>query len=1287
MERFKKTVITFAPALAIFLTILAIRFCPNSEPAQTNPNATPSPISTSQTNRNSPKPSVSTPQTEPGPPTPTSPSSQNEREKFFALLIGVDDYRNSCPALPDLRYACSDIMKIKDALVEKIGVPEANVLTLRACAEEKDPTKRPTRANIEASVRRLLEKSDADATILVVLTGHGFATKSGETAFAPEDVAFAKNGALDASTATSLVALAENLQTARAKSKALIVDACRTTVSTSGAPTQGTARGALKFEPTGLVTLQSCSARETSYEVASDDFCGGVFAHFLVEGIDKKRKKDASLSLIDVGGYASEKTAEYIRRRREAEAQSVEPSKRVFVTSQQPTCLMVAGADFYLSAPNWEAWYREGRALAWGLDGTKIDGRRALDLLTKAAEAGSLEAQAELALLYYDGCEASPPNFHEAYKLAQEPAKSGNPFALKVLGDCYRYGAGVEQNVEEARRRYAEALKGLEALAETDDALALHRLALYFAGTGTARDYEKAAEYCRRAVDLKCVGSYVTLGDLHYCGYGVERDYDKAVELYNEAVEWNCVAAYKGLGDCYYHGSGVKRDDAQAFRYFQLAAQGSVALGIARLGGCYREGRGVDKNPKEAVKLYARAAELYDRSATLELAACYFYGLGVEQDRTKAFELFKRAAEQNYAADAYRWLAMCYENAWGTSKNKKYAKEWSERAFQKYREYAEAGAPDGMFWLGECYCSGFGVERDYDAAVRWFRKAAEKGEKAAVCSLGVCYYNGWSVDKNGAEAIKYFRQAAELGWFPATTWLGECYWNGVGVEQDRDEALRLFGDAAEQGDSGATARLGWYYFNGEGGEPDYDKAVEFFSRAVELNNPAGHWGLGHCYYTGVGVGGGPDYDEAFKLFSRAVDLGCVEAKVDLAECYIAGKGVTQDPVIAIQLLRDAAEQNSARACYNLGYAYLHGERVEKDQKEAVKWFRKGEELGNAPCVTQLGRCYEHSWGVEEDWNEAGRLYRKAAEEMEFPDTDAMNRWGLWLYKSGKLKEAIPWFEKAAEAKHSDALGNLAYFYRVGEGVEKDAFKATRLYREAAELGDASAMFSLSWSYIYGWGAERNPNEAARWFKKAAEFGSKEARDFLGIAIVWEELAQKMEEVLGIDDFNAYCVDAIVEEVAREEPGFGLLWDLDNLCVDWGSDGFTEEEKIAKLGEILVETAKACGEKADVKTGIRYLEQAVEEKDKSAVYTAAILTLGLCRLVGVGGEMDRDKARDYVLLAAGSDAPHIKRFADKALANWDAWLEIIDDDFEDRIDWDDETPENGGDLDGVFDGGE
>ena len=51
-------------------------------------------------------------------------------KNFFALLVGVGDYRNSDDNLRDLTYSCSDILKVKAALTEEIGVPEENIRTL-----------------------------------------------------------------------------------------------------------------------------------------------------------------------------------------------------------------------------------------------------------------------------------------------------------------------------------------------------------------------------------------------------------------------------------------------------------------------------------------------------------------------------------------------------------------------------------------------------------------------------------------------------------------------------------------------------------------------------------------------------------------------------------------------------------------------------------------------------------------------------------------------------------------------------------------------------------------------------------------------------------------------------------------------------------------------------------------------------------------------------------------------------------------------------------------------------
>ena len=44
---------------------------------------------------------------------------------------------------------------------------------------------------------------------------------------------------------------------------------------------------------------------------------------------------------------------------------------------------------------------------------------------------------------------------------------------------------------------------------------------------------------------------------------------------------------------------------------------------------------------------------------------------------------------------------------------------------------------------------------DYEAAIPLLQEAAEKGDPAAQNKLGNCYFNGWGVEKNYEEAMKY----------------------------------------------------------------------------------------------------------------------------------------------------------------------------------------------------------------------------------------------------------------------------------------------------------------------------------------------------------------------------------------------------------------------------------------------------------------------------------------------------------------------------------------------------
>ena len=61
------------------------------------------------------------------------------------------------------------------------------------------------------------------------------------------------------------------------------------------------------------------------------------------------------------------------------------------------------------------------------------------------------------------------------------------------------------------------------------------------------------------------------------------------------------------------------------------------------------------------------------------------------------------------------------------------------------------------------YQYGYGVERNYDEAVRLFRLSAEQGSAPGMSHLGFMYENGKGAAKNLDEARKLYEQAAAQG--------------------------------------------------------------------------------------------------------------------------------------------------------------------------------------------------------------------------------------------------------------------------------------------------------------------------------------------------------------------------------------------------------------------------------------------------------------------------------------------------------------------------------------------
>ncbi len=107
--------------------------------------------------------------------------------------------------------------------------------------------------------------------------------------------------------------------------------------------------------------------------------------------------------------------------------------------------------------------------------------------------------------------------------------------------------------------------------------------------------------------------------------------------------------------------------------------------------------------------------------------------------------------------ELYRRGAACYQRQ---------EEEAHDEGFQLLLEAAENGVPQACKMLGLLYISGQYApypEKDETLAVKWWRMAAENGDEEAMYWLGQCYEEGIGVDANEEEARIWKRFAIANG--------------------------------------------------------------------------------------------------------------------------------------------------------------------------------------------------------------------------------------------------------------------------------------------------------------------------------------------------------------------------------------------------------------------------------------------------------------------------------------------------------------------------------------------
>ena len=218
-----------------------------------------------------------------------------------------------------------------------------------------------------------------------------------------------------------------------------------------------------------------------------------------------------------------------------------------------------------------------------------------------------------------------------------------------------------------------------------------------------------------------------------------------------------------------------------------------------------------------------------------------------------------------------------------------------QKAFLLFKKLANQSyttvQTDAQFMLGKCYENGYGIQKSYPRAIRWYEKA---GNNAGYDMAPICEAFDKMVDENGSNVDKT---------------IDEIVFGEITLE-----LIDCITESANGGDVEAQMYLMDLYNLGCGYiEPNHEKFIYWTQRAAENGSPKAMDKLGHIYYYGYSV--------------------------------------EQDDKTALYWLENAAIQGEENSAHLLGLHY----KSQKNYKEAVKWYRKYAELKIKWRNNMLGR--------------------------------------------------------------------------------------------------------------------------------------------------------------------------------------------------------------------------------------------------------------------------------------------------------------------------------------------
>lgn len=376
----------------------------------------------------------------------------------------------------------------------------------------------------------------------------------------------------------------------------------------------------------------------------------------------------------------------------------------------------------------------------------------------------------------------------------------------------------------------------------------------------------------------------------------------------------------------------------------------------------------------------------------------------------------------------------------------------------------------------------------YDRALEEFTYLSDEGDATALYYLGQMYLNGYGVEQDKNKATEYLQKADALGNLDATATLAKIVYFDDTIENNREIGLDYLKKSAYAGSADALYELGEIYAKGDGVEKEYTYAFGYYLMAAMKGDKRAQHKLAFAYLKGRGTT--QDFENGIKWLARSANQGYVLAQKDLADLQ------STDP--RLNNLPDAYAWYSIIAAYNTDE--IGSEAVQRREEIARKLGKKGNVLLARQRAARDWRPIKPEQSVSKEdllliptpiipgFNDAPTVQKRLSSGGVL-HTDG-SKYGITpaLVDLAEQKQDVSEIAKIAE--ESGKNGNTSVYAYFGDLMQtrfKDDKAALQWYLKGADAGDDYARYQAANLYCEGRGVD-SPNvvECYKWLLLANE---------------------------------------------------------------------------------------------------------------------------------------------------------------------------------------------------------